>query len=407
MPATVLLWLLWPADSLRCAIVGLPVLRTSTLLAVTAIRRAGETEAAAARNVSVSAPAGIRASVGDAVATAPVAAVLAVTAPSPAAAILAAVITTLLATAIASATTVAALSAAVAVVAPVAAVSLAAAVAAPGTAVLAAVAALPATISTPAAAVSIPAVAGAAAAVAPITAPVTSPAAVAATVKARAESVVLPPIPGTPPPASTPTALAPPGHLAVISPVASAAVGKAPVAASVATGAPDVIAVEDSVGVPVEPPSKPAEGEGRERIEVDSRPPSDVAAAYIAAPSKAWIWIQSLAIYDPGIVLRNINDLRSWRSYLNLALVDNDFLLLRVLKVSSRLCATTQHLDGLHHVLWLVVIRIAEVGGPLEVLREHVENLREGSKAFDAWIPTGLSVCAGSNLLRRGTALHL
>ena len=54
----------------------------------------------------------------------------------------------------------------------------------------------------------------------------------------------------------------------------------------------------------------------------------------------------------------------------------DDFLLGRALEIAGLLGAIAHDLDGLHYVLRLVVIGVAKVGGPLQVLRHLVEDLR-------------------------------
>ena len=61
--------------------------------------------------------------------------------------------------------------------------------------------------------------------------------------------------------------------------------------------------------------------------------------------------------------------------------------------------AVTQHLHGLHYVLGLVVISIAQVGRPLQVLVQHVKNLRECGQCLHAWIPTRLRIRPRHNLV--------
>ena len=76
------------------------------------------------------------------------------------------------------------------------------------------------------------------------------------------------------------------------------------------------------------------------------------------------------------------------------------------LQIARLLGALAQHLDGLHHVLRLVVVGVAEVGGPLQVVVQHVENVGECGERLDARVPVGLRLGAGGNLIGRTVALR-
>ena len=122
---------------------------------------------------------------------------------------------------------------------------------------------------------------------------------------------------------------------------------------------------------------------------------------------EAGIGIDRLAVDGPRIVLGNVDDLRGGRRDLDVALVLDDFLLRSGLEVAGLLGAIAHDLDGLHYVLRLVVVGVAEVGGPLQVLRHLVEDLGEGGEGFDAGVPAGLRIGAGGDLLRRRATLHV
>ena len=103
----------------------------------------------------------------------------------------------------------------------------------------------------------------------------------------------------------------------------------------------------------------------------------------------------------------HVDDLRGGRSDLDVALVLDDFLLGSVLEIAGLLGAIAHDLDGLHYVLRLVVIGVAKIGGPLQVLRHLIEDLGKGSQGLDAGIPAALGIGAGSDLLRRRSTLHV
>ena len=58
----------------------------------------------------------------------------------------------------------------------------------------------------------------------------------------------------------------------------------------------------------------------------------------------------------------------------------------------------------MQEVLRLVVVGVAESGGPWQVLVHHGQNLRVGRQRLDAGIPTGLGSGAGGNLFGRRIA---
>ena len=63
--------------------------------------------------------------------------------------------------------------------------------------------------------------------------------------------------------------------------------------------------------------------------------------------------------------------------------------------------ALAKDLDSVKHVLRLVVVGVAQVGGPLKVAIHHGQDLREGGEGFDTRIPGGLCVSRSGNLVGR------
>lgn len=96
-----------------------------------------------------------------------------------------------------------------------------------------------------------------------------------------------------------------------------------------------------------------------------------------------------------------------FRSEVDVALIVGDLLLGCGLEISGLLGALPEDLHGLHYILRLVVVSVAEVGGPVEVVVEHVEHVGKCGERLDARIPTGLRVGAGSDLIGRAVALRL
>ena len=112
-----------------------------------------------------------------------------------------------------------------------------------------------------------------------------------------------------------------------------------------------------------------------------------------------------LAVDRPWVVGGHVDHFRIGRGKLDVALVIGHVFLRRGLEIACLLGALAQHLDRLHHILRLVVVGIAEVGGPLQVVVQHVENVGECGERLNAWIPAGLRLGAGSNLIGRSVAL--
>ena len=226
-----------------------------------------------------------------------------------------------------------------------------------------------------------------------------------AAIEPSAEGVVLP----SAALARPATVIAELSHLAVCSPVAAAAMGITPVVDGTAVGAPDVATEEDGVGEPVESPTEPAERIG-DRVQCNSRAPGEScvdSGADGAKEMESRIGSDRSAIYSPRIVLRHVDDLRRRRCDLDVALVLYDFLLRGGLEITRLLRAIAHNLDCLHHVHWLVVISVSEVGGPRQVLRHLVENLREAGECLYARVPTALCIGSRCDLLRRRPTLRV
>ncbi len=126
-----------------------------------------------------------------------------------------------------------------------------------------------------------------------------------------------------------------------------------------------------------------------------------------AEEREAGIRRDRLAVNVPRIVGGHVDDFRVGRRELNVALIVGHVFLRRAFQVACLLGALAQHLDGLHHILRLVVVGIAEVGGPLQVVVQHVEHVGKCGERLDARIPCGLRLSAGGNLIGRTVALRL
>ena len=105
------------------------------------------------------------------------------------------------------------------------------------------------------------------------------------------------------------------------------------------------------------------------------------------------------SVYRPRVIGRHVHNLGIHRHQLDVALVVMHLLLWRTLQVAGLLSAPAHHLHCLEYVLWLVVVRIAQVGGPLQVAVHLRQHLRKRRQRFYARVPI-LDVGAGRNLFR-------
>ena len=203
--------------------------------------------------------------------------------------------------------------------------------------------------------------------------------------------------------------LAEAGQFAAGTPVAAASMGESPVTHLVAMCAPEVSTEVDGVSEPIETPPHPPE-RVRNGVESDSgaeeygfvEPGTDCAEEV-----KSRIGVDGRTVNGPWIVLGNVDHLRGGRSDLYVPLILDDFLLRCVLEVAGLLGTITHDLYGLHYILRLVVIGIAKVGGPLEVLGHLIQDLGKRSEGLDARVPANLGVSTGGDLLGWRSSLQV
>ena len=103
------------------------------------------------------------------------------------------------------------------------------------------------------------------------------------------------------------------------------------------------------------------------------------------------IRINRRTIHDNGVIAWNVNNFGIG------LLDDNDllgfdhlgfyFLLLGRFQVSSVLGLFPHALNGVHHIALLGQKSVAEIGSPLDVIREALHYFREGSQALNARVP--------------------
>ena len=110
------------------------------------------------------------------------------------------------------------------------------------------------------------------------------------------------------------------------------------------------------------------------------------------------IGLDGLAVDVPGVIRGHGDHLWIDRGQLNVALVVADRFLWSVLEGSGVLSALAEDLHSSQHVLRLVVVGVAEVGGPLQVLVQHGQHLGKRGEGLDARVPR-LGVDGISNLV--------
>ena len=104
----------------------------------------------------------------------------------------------------------------------------------------------------------------------------------------------------------------------------------------------------------------------------------------------AWPSNYRASIHNPGIVCRNVDDFGGDRFNLDVGVFRRYGLLRRGVEVACFLRAAAHHLNGVHHLLFLVVVGVVERRGPREVFIHVAEDRRKRSECFDAWVPRQL-----------------
>ena len=112
----------------------------------------------------------------------------------------------------------------------------------------------------------------------------------------------------------------------------------------------------------------------------------------------AWIHRERRAIYRPGVIDRNIDDRRVGGRDGDWAAVRADGLLFRTAQVTCSLCLLAHCLHGIHYVLGLVIVGVAQVGCPLEVLIHLRQHGWKRHQRLDAGIPV-MGIGAGCDLV--------
>src|SRR5579859_81005 len=94
-----------------------------------------------------------------------------------------------------------------------------------------------------------------------------------------------------------------------------------------------------------------------------------------------------VAVHNPGIVRRNVDDFGADRLDLNVGAFRTYGLLCSGVKVASFLRTAAQHLNSVHDALFLVVVGVAKGRGPREVLVHVPKDRRKCNECFHALVP--------------------
>ena len=93
------------------------------------------------------------------------------------------------------------------------------------------------------------------------------------------------------------------------------------------------------------------------------------------------------SVHNPRIVRRNVDDFRADWFNLDVGAFRRCALLRRWVEMARLLRAAAHHLNGVHHVLFLVVVGVAEGRGPRKVFIHVAEDRRKRDERLDARIP--------------------
>src|SRR5713226_4447911 len=176
-----------------------------------------------------------------------------------------------------------------------------------------------------------------------------------------------------------------------------------------AVGDVRVVVVDHPVAMPVASPVMPAPPESSEEAdpEADSKSNSRSSQEDPRHGIPAWIGDDWLAIHEPGIIGRHINDLRVGR-------FDDDCIALRcylllfiAVQVAGLVSLLTHRLDSVGHILLLVGVGVTKIGSPREVLVHVFKNRGKLCEGLYARVP-GLFVDFFCQLftLEVGMTLH-
>ena len=171
--------------------------------------------------------------------------------------------------------------------------------------------------------------------------------------------------------------------------VLAAAIEIIAIVESAAVGVITSVIVNGVVAVPIESPTRPAPTVSSKKTDAKRGAEGEIGTAkpnsgigIPTRPSNDWATVNG-----PWIVGGNVNDFRIGGLNGDGRVLVGDGLLRSGLEISRFLRAAAHDLNGVHHVGLLVVVGIAERGGPGKIFVHVAEDGRKGSERFNAGIP--------------------
>src|SRR6266851_3194536 len=156
-----------------------------------------------------------------------------------------------------------------------------------------------------------------------------------------------------------------------------------------AVGDVGVVVVDHPMAMPVRSPMMPAPPISP--VEADSEADCvrwvqpAIPDSGILVPSRPRLY--AISINQPWIIFRDVDDVGAGRLDDDGRVLGRYGLLLRILKIARFLRALAPHLYGIHHVLFLVVVSVAERRRPGEVFVHVAQDGWECSERLDARVP--------------------
>src|SRR6266446_1653931 len=165
----------------------------------------------------------------------------------------------------------------------------------------------------------------------------------------------------------------------------SASIVVVPVIKRGAPGVVPVVVISYGPVMPVRSPMMPAPPISS--VEADSvrRVQPVIPDSGILVPSRPRL--NAISINQPWIIFRDVDDVGAGRLDDDGRVLGRYGLLLRILKFARFLRALAHHLYGIHHVLFLVVVSVAERRSPGEVFVHVAQDGWECSERLDARVP--------------------
>jgi hypothetical protein len=149
----------------------------------------------------------------------------------------------------------------------------------------------------------------------------------------------------------------------------------------------DVVAAPAATPTPTAAPR----GSHRQSHTKRDRARSDYATSRVRWVINWRIWICGRSVYNRRVVRRHIDDFRIRLFYYNDLFILNrlglNIHLLIVLQRSSPLSLSSHALNRIHDVALLRQEGVAQIGGPLNVIGQEFDDIRQSRHRLDTWIP--------------------